>query len=82
MFLGTRLDVGVTYLGGVMVKCVGEEYNPALMRILVRWGEVVDNFVGDMAAARRKDFALISLFNALRNPILDEALDSAIGVSI
>eukprot|EP00123_Amoebidium_parasiticum_P015095 comp22782_c1_seq1/m.35667 comp22782_c1_seq1/g.35667 ORF comp22782_c1_seq1/g.35667 comp22782_c1_seq1/m.35667 type:complete len:705 (-) comp22782_c1_seq1:46-2160(-) len=80
MYVGTRLDVSDTYLGGVLVKCCDSRYPPNLVRTLVRWGEMVDNFIGDTARARRKHIALRQLSKALRNPILDEALDKAIQV--
>eukprot|EP00124_Ichthyophonus_hoferi_P005347 Ihof_evm2s752 gene=Ihof_evmTU2s752 len=80
LYLGSRLDVSNLYVGAVVVLCDTCTYDAILMRTVVRWGEVVDNFIGDSVKARRKDLALKDIFEALRLPVLDDAIDAAINV--
>lgn len=78
--VGYRLDVDGQELGAaVMIPAPGEQAELVLERLGL-WSEQVDNYLGAVVDAQRKQAALRELSDALRHPILDVGLNQAIEV--
>jgi adenylate cyclase len=76
--VGYRLDVDGLDLGcAVMIPMTSEAPADVLERLGL-WSELVDNYLGGVVDAQRKQAAMRELSDALRHPILDEGLNRAI----
>lgn len=81
LLMGYRLDVTDTYLGSVLLIAhddQDEAQRAALSQRLMHWSELLDNYLAAISDARRKHTAMQELSDALRESILDEALDQAL----
>ncbi len=77
LVVGRRLDISDAYLGASFVW--GEFADPDVVAELLEvWAEQLDNFVGAVAEARRKQAAIAAMSDALKAPILEHGVAAAV----
>ncbi len=78
-FVGQRLDVSDEVVGTLFIATTDDDIEQT-QALAETWAEQVDNYLGAINDARRRQRALSEVSDALKAPILEEGLDHALNV--
>jgi adenylate cyclase len=81
--IAQRLDVAGDMFGAAalgITQALDAEATATAQKLLFTWCEIIDNFVASIARARKKHQVTLSLSRALKHPVLEAGISSAIEV--